>query len=331
MFFSIIICSYNPNHSIFEKLLNAILHFGSTSPCHEVIIVDNNSSPALSQDETVQSFLSKKQNSRVITENKPGLTNARIAGIKDSNAEWLVFFDDDNEPAKGYLIEAKKIIDQYTEVGAWGPGNIHVNYVGQKENNYLDNLKPLFQQRTSSEICFDNNKVEGNVCYPYGTGLIIRRDILTVYIDEVEKNMLTMSDRKGNSLLSGGDTQILYIGLRMGFFAGSGPSINLTHHILPGKTKFINVLKLVYSVNSGQVKAYNEVFPTHAYPLPVINNNTLLKQMYFFAKRIIKRPLKFKMALLDLSKYFGMVKGQVIAGKKDNPLILNFWELIIRY
>ena len=216
MFFSIIICSYNPNHSIFEKLLNAILHFDLSSTDYEVIIVDNNSSPALEQHVGVQSFLSKINNSRIITENKPGLTNARIAGIKDSNAEWLVFFDDDNEPAKDYLIEAKKIIEEYPEVGAWGPGNIRVNYIGQKENNYLDNLKPLFQQRTSSEICFDNNKVEGNVCYPYGTGLIIRRDILTVYIDEVEKNMLTMSDRKGNSLLSGGDTQMLYIGLRMG-------------------------------------------------------------------------------------------------------------------
>ena len=331
MFFSVIICCHNPNYTIFKKLLHAVINFSLVAPDHEVIIIDNNSSPALQTNIVVQSFLSSKQNATIITETKPGLTNARIAGIKASKGEWIIFFDDDNEPANNYLTEAKRVIDQHPKVGVWGPGNIDVNYEAQKNNNYLDNLKSIFQQRASAEICFDNNKIEGNICYPYGTGMILRKAILTVYINEVETNRLTMSDRKGSSLLSGGDTQMLYIGLRMGFYAGSAPSIKLTHHISPVKTKLVNILRLVYSVNAGQIKAYNEVFPSQPYALSEIKNSMLFKYLYIFIRQILRRPLKIKTALLDLSRHLGMAKAQLIANNKKNPLLLGFWESVIGF
>ena len=330
-FFSIVICTYNPDLEIFQRLLKAVLQFDKLSVQHEVIIIDNNSSPALQMNDAVQSFLSSKQNATIITETKPGLTNARIAGIKAAKCDWIIFFDDDNEPAADYLMCGTKAIELYPHVGAWEPGNIDVKYLCQKSNNYLDSIKAIFQQRESEEICFDNNKINGNICYPYGTGMIIRKEILTVYINEVEKNLLTMSDRKGSSLLSGGDSQMLYIGLRMGFYAGSAPSIKLTHNILPIKTKLVNVLKLVYSVNAGQIKAYNEVFPLHPYTLSEIKNSMLFKNLYIFIRQILRRPLKLKTALLDLSRHLGMAKAQLIAGNKNNLSLLGFWESVIGF
>ena len=115
--FSIIICTYNPNREIFQRLLNALLQFDISSPEHEVIIVDNNSNPALNENELVKSFLNKKQNSKLITEKNPGLTSARIAGIKNAKYEWLIFFDDDNEPDINYLKDASNAIAKINTVG----------------------------------------------------------------------------------------------------------------------------------------------------------------------------------------------------------------------
>ncbi|MEY4573241.1 MAG: hypothetical protein RLZ10_2525, partial [Bacteroidota bacterium] len=113
MSFSIIICSYNPELNIFKRLLDAILNFNSRSPAHEIIIIDNNSQPSIQSNSVVQSFLLNKPNSRLIQEKIPGLTAARIAGISNSKYEWIIFFDDDNEPASDYLIDAARNIQHY--------------------------------------------------------------------------------------------------------------------------------------------------------------------------------------------------------------------------
>ncbi len=329
--FSIIICTYNPNPEIFQRLLDAVLQLDNIQVEHEVILVDNNSSPAIALDNGVQSFLLSKKNAVVIKEAQPGLTNARIAGIKASKADWIIFFDDDNEPTADYLVEAQKIIQQFPQVGVWGPGNIEVDYIGRQTGNYLENLKPVFQQRVSDQICFDNNIVEGNACYPYGTGMIIKKNILTAYIHEVEKGNLTMSDRSGDSLLSGGDSQMLYIALRMEYFAGSAPLLKMVHNILPGKTRLRTVLKLLYSVNAGQVKAYNEVFTTNPYQVVAVNNKMIVSHSFTLIKRVIKKPWQLIMELIEFSKKLGTVKAQVVAGNAPTPFLLSCWELFIRF
>ena len=100
--FSIVICTYNPNVEIFKRVLNAISNFSTFSPKHEVIIVDNNSNPPVSNFDFVKDFINHLSDRRIIYENEPGLTNARIAGINQSSSEWIVFFDDDNEPDEDY-------------------------------------------------------------------------------------------------------------------------------------------------------------------------------------------------------------------------------------
>ena len=59
--FSIVICTYNPQPQIFQRLLNAVLQFDALSPAHEVILIDNNSSPSLANNGAVQSFFKQKK------------------------------------------------------------------------------------------------------------------------------------------------------------------------------------------------------------------------------------------------------------------------------
>lgn len=329
--FSIVVCTHNPNDEVFERLLNCLDRFSAGDDLFEIVLVDNNSRPAIDEREVVKSFLSKSANkAKLVFEQEPGLTAARIRGLRESKNEWIVFFDDDNEPAANYIEESSRVIHQYPQVGLWGPGNIHVNFIGRKQSSFLESQKALFQERAIKEIQFDNNKIEGNDCYPFGTGLIIKRTILESYAAAVKSGLLTMTDRKSGSLSSGGDTQILYQGLKLGYYAGSAPSIKLTHNILSPKVKFRNLLKLIYHLNAGQVKAYNEVFTAHPYPIQQINQQMVINIVLIFVKRSLKNPVKFKYELLDLAKRLGMLKAQILAGNQPELKLLKFWEKLIK-
>jgi glycosyltransferase involved in cell wall biosynthesis len=327
--FSIVLCTYNPDLQILERLFAAILAFDSSSPAHEVILVDNNSEPPIVVHKLVQDFLNAKQNSKIIRETKPGLTSARLAGIQQASFDWIVFFDDDNEPCVDYLIEALIVIKQFPPVGAWGPGVIKVNYVDVRENRFLKSLRPLFQERFASKLCFDNNKVEGSECYPSGTGLIIKTDVSRAYLDAVSKNEFTMIDRNAGNLTSGGDSQLVYMCLRLGYYAGSTPAIKLTHNILPSKLAIRKVVKLTYLLNAGQVKAYNEVFTEHPYSITKIQPHMINNLLLSFFKRALKHPFNLKHEILILAKNLGMIKAQIIAGDQTDPFIIRQWEKLV--
>ena len=58
--FSIIVCTYNPNFEIFKRLIQAISKFEYAQIEYEVIIVDNNSSPKLSQNKSIHDLFINK-------------------------------------------------------------------------------------------------------------------------------------------------------------------------------------------------------------------------------------------------------------------------------
>jgi hypothetical protein len=91
------------------------------------------------------------------------------------------------------------------------------------------------------------------------------------------------------------------------------------------------VLNLVYSINAGQVKAYNEVFTGHPYPLNPLSHRMLGKHLITFFKQVIKKPADIPTALIDLSARFGMAKAQLLAADKPNVPMLRCWEAIIRH
>ena len=324
MFFSVIICSHNPNYSIFKKLLNAVLQFEEALPVHEVIIVDNTSSPALRTNIVVQSFLSSKQNATIITETKPGLTNARIAGIKASKGEWIIFFDDDNEPANNYLTEAKRVIDQNPEVGAWGPGNINVEFVGGKISDWVQLKRHLFQERTAKQINTDNKKTY-QVCYPNGTGLIIKKSITLEYAYLYMQGILTMTDRAGKGLSSGGDTQMVMLCIKNGFTVGVSPQLQMKHLIDARKATAAYLKKQVYYTSSSYSKALNEVFPEEKLVGRLAGNSDILKSLYA-AYRIHFRAEEKNSFYLRWARILGEYANPFNAAGLRMPFVIRMME-----
>ena len=84
-----------------------------------VIVVDNASNPPIS--ETAFEILNSSGISvKVIRESLPGIAHARAAAAKASDAEWVLFVDDDNELESDYIVNGLRVIRTYPTVGCFG-------------------------------------------------------------------------------------------------------------------------------------------------------------------------------------------------------------------
>lgn len=329
--FSIVVCSYNPEKEIFQRLLNAVLKFDEGDIEHEIIIVDNNSNPCLQSLDYVNAFLIKKKNASIIIEKTEGLTSARIAGIKHANFDWIVFFDDDNEPDFRYLDETAIFLKSNPKVGICGPGKVDVEFFESKATLKSEKIQNLFQYRNIKENLVENDLFNGKACaFPYGTGMVVKKDILLNYCKQVESGTYTLNDRKGKSLSSGGDTQILYTVIKMGYYAGTGALIKMKHLISSKKTTRKAIIKLLFSINVTHIIAYNEVFPEAKIKVSPVTNIECLKKIYNRIKIGVVNFKSIKSIQFDIAESLGVLKAQVVAGDFEAPIIIKTFEKLIK-
>lgn len=318
--FSIIICAYNPNNHLLERLLNSLISLDKLSPLHEVIIVDNNSYPMLSKNNCVNNFLKLKDNSQIIFEKKAGLTSARIAGIKQSKYDWIIFFDDDNEPASDYLIRLHSCILQYPNVACWGAGKIEVEFIINKVPEWLEIYKPIFQER-SVEKCIIDNQPWWQDHYPHGTGLAINKTTAVEYIHRVNKGVYSLSDRSGNSLSSGGDVQIILTAISLGFSVATTPEIKIRHLIGASKVTNRYLIRHAYGTASSNLPAHFQVFPFILKDLKLPSNIDFVKKVYFLIKvKLLKEGARsFK---VNLAHFLGELKGIYLLRTDCKPSLI---------
>jgi glycosyltransferase involved in cell wall biosynthesis len=325
--YSIIICTYNPEEVIFKRCLNAVASLNTGDFRTEIILVDNNSNISLSEQDYVKSFLKAVPTSKIIKVSEQGLSHARMGGILESKGEQIVFFDDDNEPSANYLTELNFLNVSYPKVAAWGPGVIDVDFLSSVDAGLLNFAKQAFQDRHEKHIIYSNQHSWQN-CYPFGTGLTIRRQNCLDYIDGVKAGTFTLSDRKGNELTSGGDTQMILFLVSQGAAAGVAPGLSLTHIVPAKRTSFEYLKKLTYGTSVCFSTCMKEVYPDY---VDTINrqlvstakfNRKVLKKIFgvLFAKKVDKS--------FALVEYIGMVTGDYLALNKPVPA-LAAWSLKI--
>jgi hypothetical protein len=323
MKFSIVVCSYNPHPPILSRLLEALLRFDQLGAEHEVIIVDNNSTPPLAENQAVKSFLAARSHSALVMEETPGLTAARLAGFRLARYDWVVLFDDDNEPAHDYLKVAAEAVKEHPQVGAWGPGTIKVVYT-ENSDSWLEKKKALFQERDCATTAFASEH-SWQPAYPFGTGLIVRKEIADTYAARVNAGRNTLTDRKGKSLASGGDVQLVLTAIEMGYAAGTIAGLCLNHLIDSSKANLSYLQKQQYGTASAYIKAHNQVFRDNRITVGEVTNYGILKSIYSMY-RIHRRGLTRADFKLLVAAKMGEMNAAVLAEEKPKPVFLKWYE-----
>lgn len=218
------------------------------------------------------------------------------------------------------------IIEKYPHVGIWGPGTVEVVYT-ETNDIWLETKKDLFQQRNEDNTLFATESC-WQTCYPFGTGMIIKREIAIEYALRIKTGRYTLSDRKGKSLASGGDVQLVLTGIEMGYAAGTIAGVCLKHLIGSSKSNFSYLQKLQYGTASAYIKAYNQVFQNDKITVGNVTNYHILKKIYSLY-RIHRSNLKKNDFKLLIASKMGELNAAVYAMETPKPIFLKWYEKMI--
>ena len=235
---SVIIPTHNPVARRFERTLAGLKAQTLDRRLWELLIVDN----ATPDAEHVASFdTSWHPNARIIREEKLGLTAARLAGIKASRGEYLVFVDDDNVLSENYIKSVLEIFDSNEKLGAVG---------GKSLPEFEIEIEPWITQfftclalrdlgETPRVSYYDETAPESKQypsIAPLGAGMALRRAAAEFYAASVSGDSARLSlDRTGRSLTSGGDNDIVLTVWGAGWGVGYFPQLELLHLIPAGR------------------------------------------------------------------------------------------------
>ncbi|WP_158796531.1 glycosyltransferase [Pedobacter sp. L105] len=323
--YSIIICTYNPDEKVFSRCLDAISTLDSTALQLEIILVDNNSTIAITELKYVRDFLSRVPETKLLLVKEQGLNYARMAGIEESAGECIVFFDDDNVPDRNYIQVLAGLNKNYPNVGAWGPGSVDVNFIGGIDPSLETYALTAFQDRHERAITYSNQRL-WQPCYPYGTGLSIQKVYLEEYLSLAKQNKFSLTGRKGEQTSSGEDTQMILFCISKGAAAGVAPDLKIIHVVPAKRTTFDYLKRWTYGTTVCYSTCVAEVFPEYILEL----EKKRVSERSFVIKTLRRYILLFfagnPKKTFRLVSYIGMVSGDYKVLNLQEPFLVK-WVL----
>lgn len=226
---SVIICAHQPDSRHLSRTLAALRAQTLSSDVWELLVVDNQCAPPLKLDE----LLAWHPHARCIREEKLGLTHARCCGILHTSAGLLIFVDVDNVLSFDYLAKALEIASQYPKVGVCS-GQAHPEF----EEPPADWTRPYWAMLAIREFSQDHvmMTLDRSQSLPHGAGMCLRREVATAYIKELETlNWRLNLGRRGQSLMSGEDTDLALLSIKLGWGVGHFTQLHLNHLIQIGR------------------------------------------------------------------------------------------------
>jgi GT2 family glycosyltransferase len=238
---SVIVCSLNPRPQYFRRVLQSLREQTLPPEDWELLVVDNGSDQPLSDSWD----LSWHPRHGHIRETKPGLTPARLRGIKEATGDLLVFVDDDNVLAPDYLARAMELARAYPHLSVLGAGVLEPEFERQPKAQ----VRPfcaLLGIRTTARALWTNNPKD-SACIPWGAGLCVMRRTATAYVQLLGRLHIShLLDRRGSRLYCGGDDLFSWVSARAGWGFGVFPSLHITHLVRADRVSEQYLLRLIH-------------------------------------------------------------------------------------
>ena len=274
---SVIICAHNPRHNYLLRVIDALKSQSLPVEQWELLLVDNASDQPLAPEFD----LSWHPQARHIREDQLGLTPARLRGVREANAEILVFVDDDNVLDVDYLEIALQISKDYPLIGVWG-GQIQ----GEFEVPPPEWTKPYLHYLAIREFTQDkwSNLLHQHETTPCGAGLCIRKKIAEQYAELTQNDAKRLGlDRRGNLLTSCGDSDLAFTACDMGFGTGQFTALKLKHLMPASRLEEDYLLRLIEGMAYSHVilESFRDKFPSK----PAFSLKAQLVEAYQLFKR----------------------------------------------
>ena len=247
---SVVVCTYNPADELLARCLDAILSQDLEQPAWELLVVDNNSHPPVSERTCVI-----ERSVRVVTESTQGLSKARECGVHNTEGSILVFVDDDNLIAPSYL-RSVAVTFEDARLGVVS-GAIAPEYERQPSPWFKPFEGMLAVRRLDSERNYLTNIPSYNYYFPIGAGMAVRREVIGNYYRSIVDGSAYVPGRVGSELSSAEDIDLDFFAISQGYFVGSVGSLKLWHVIPAARTTlgYISRLAVASTRSAAEVNA----------------------------------------------------------------------------
>ena len=235
---TVIVCTHNPRKDYLERVMQGLKDQSLERTRWELLVVDNASREPIG--ETLE--LEWHPGGRCVREERLGLTEARLRGIRESRGELLVFVDDDNVLSKNYLEVAVRLSAEWPLLGVFG-GGAEGEFECQPGGRVLPYLGCLALRKIEKPKW--SNLPDSAAAEPWGAGMCVRKGVAEAYLQFSLGPRQLMTDRRGGELTSGGDTEICMVALEAGWGMGVFPELNLVHLIPAFRLEEAYLVRLV--------------------------------------------------------------------------------------
>jgi glycosyltransferase involved in cell wall biosynthesis len=303
---SIIVCCYNSSTKILSTLNHLFKQEVPSDIPWEIILIDNASTD---DTYTIAETAFKKHRSLInaelilLSEPKPGKSEALATGMEQAKYSYLVICDDDNWLQADYVVKAYELMEANQQIGILG--GLCVPAYG------LDQIPFWMPQYVGGYACGNPEQEAGEVNDVVGAGMVIRQEGVKLLNKANFKSLL--SSRRGKVITNGEDTEICKVFKIAGYEIYYNPILKLHHFISKEKINWAYCVKLFASFKHSEVLlelysfAAQNKYPKQLPPLFWIKN-----MLYYF--------------LLPIKYYFRYQKDLHQEGK-TGPILMLGWQL----
>lgn len=250
---SVVIVTYNPRPKILEWAIDSIEQQTLPKDQFELLIVDNNSNPPLNLDELQRGRACRM---RLVREARQGNVFSRCKGIEAARADLIVFVDDDNYLAPGYLEQSLRIMHEHPEIGvcAGSCDAVHERPVRLWKRCILPLVLPYLAVRNWGAEPITSNEDKWGPWEPPTSGMVLRRDVGLRFVEFVEhSDAAKQLGRKGRSMLACEDSLLARMAYRLGYYSSYQPSLHFHHYLPSSRLRFHYLVRLLHGLGRSAI------------------------------------------------------------------------------
>ncbi|HSL22905.1 MAG TPA: glycosyltransferase [Vicinamibacterales bacterium] len=243
---SVVIPTHNGSHRI-TPLLRALASQSFEAARMDVVIVDNGSTDGSAERVAADPafrLLSATRAARIVALDRPGLTHARVEGVRASSGDIVLFLDDDTEPERECCAEALAPFED-ARVGVVF-GRVFPKYTTPPHPSIRkrEGILAINHGLGSTPIVW---KEPRDFAPTLGVGLAVRR---TAFVDAYpwREPHRVLPDRVGTRMISGGDLEIGQFLARAGWWRTYNPRMVIHHLIDPARLRVRSFMRLIVGI-----------------------------------------------------------------------------------
>lgn len=252
---AVCICTYNPPAARWRIVVDALARQSAPQDAFHVVVIDNGSQPALGKDH-IEPLLAAGIRARIVVEPRSGLSRARLKAIAETDDDYILFVDDDNELAPDYIENAIAFARAHPEVGAFG-GRLVLPHELQPSEDWVKPFLPSLGIRDHGDAAIINIDRDGwGEWEPAGAGAVVHRRVLEQYArwSESEPDFFLLGRSGGWGLASCDDSLMMRGAVRVGLGNAYVPTLSIRHHLSPKRYRFVYLMRLFYGYGQSFVR-----------------------------------------------------------------------------